>query len=1087
MKKILYIIFTICLIGIFSNTVKADEWDDDASGDDSSTSYSGGCKGTDSCWYDQYFGFRISLIDKDGNRIVAPDGKITNSADYWNSIPTGNVYSVRATPNRFEVLLGTVADTFASGATTAYKISIQDYYSNSSGNYIVNYFNDILNKPENESIEVKFLESMGLNKEEVKKLCNQRMLLLVEPLFSVAKSNGKIYTGTGTEIARLMYRESGFGHAKSISYKGTIPKAIMTPNNIASIPSLIPVSNFTKGSTGPDINKLLYVSGNKIYGYAMGIWDYSASLDCPSGCEATPNDLPKCCDLPQNRNKIPECCGLEENKNKIGCKPDLCTFFDTSENFISITNDCKEGTKSYIRDTEKWECIFESRNSTVANIKNHFYEWENRYCSVFCRESIVYEFPDNNMNVFAGRRFTLGYTGFSPTLGPIAFTGRSECRINSSTGAIRWDLFKTDWANANTAVKIAWDNYQIEVKKDDSIANYKQSSTYDCASYCDHNDHGVKCCKSATRDCDDCYYGDPKECVKKWIPGKWENGIYIPGKYDPCATTKDTCRYGCSTYYCKSGQRDTAYYHGKTRTPTEQTYINTDNVTLKINTNSWCTSCGNSFTSTKCTPDTTYTASRRNTYNSAVNTRDGYLRTLKECNNFQRTYNEFRPVTFFQYEEEYYGGEIYRLSDNLEIRAQTNYFSGATLNTEHKWNTSSYVGNSNKFIYSYDVYGKNDVIAKWVCDTLRQKCYSTNETYPTNDWIKSFTTKEFDYVLPNNVYRFVDKPSGFSYHVPQNENSYDLGFSSLPIHYSRAPGVYDFSIDYKTFGPNHKFNKFIFDGAYVNISYGEDLSIYSFLWNNTTLNRLINDCEQGGHHLGHSFVSQIGSRLGEFLASGCANTYGCVMSGSSKVQCNKYQDTNGVWRTASGNSYYSVYNQLRACVQSKVVSTTGSIAFNEDTKYECEYNVRNRVMCPPGSCDEQVGLSVIYRNINLSDPFPGLSGTGRKPGNNWSVSYYINTYITNNRGVTTDRVYFDRDPLYKITLTPAVIKSIRQYNRRQTQLDEGYADFKMRCLLNGEKCLSGFIRESSFTNLFSGCGISGKQINPSRCASNEAW
>ena len=1053
MKKILYFIFTICLIGVFSSTVKADEWDPNIGGD-GDTNYTGSCSGKDSCWLN-YWGFRLSLVDSTGSRVATVTNgvtKVSNSKDFLrlaaSSANMNSIYSVASKPNRYEVLSGSVADTFTKGVYDYEGIGIKDFYNIGPNSVVKDYLNGILNVPNDDSAERALLLKLGVEKEKAEELCGGTDLyLLIEPLF-VIRGGSNNYVGTGTEIARLIYKNN-YTWIKSIVYKGTVPLSVTTPES--GMPKVINVNNFTKGSTSPDVDKVRFASGSNVYGYALGFFSINKFLDCTpkkSYCELNPNDLPRCCSLPQNVNKIPECCGLPENQGKPGCVPDLCNFnLD-----VSITNNCNKGTTGYVNDINDWKCIFASRDSSVANIRNHFYEWENRYCSVFCRESVAYAFPDDNMNVFAGRRFTLGLSGFTPSLAPIEFTGRSECRTTSPTGSIRWDLFKTDWANANTAVKTAWDNYQISIKRDYAADTATKERRSECG--CVYNTSHNSCCtaEKSVYHSRTCSYS----CNCTTTNGK---------------TSCSTCTYDCSyyTYPCTAPNNTYHYKYFPSTVYYNRGYGN-ENVTPA----SYCSR-----------PDYG-TSTNRVIYNNAVATRDGYLRTLKECNNFQRTYNEFHPVTFFKYEELIYGGQTYKLDDNLETRAQTSFFYGSSYSSR-TWDTSSYLNNTNKFIHNYSSYGRTDQIDKWVCDTTGITCYNTRETYPINTMIKQFTTKEYDYVLPKNIYRFIDKPSGTSYDYSPGANSYDIGYSNLPVHYSREPGAYDFTIDYKTFGPNQKFNKFIFEGAYVDISYGEDLSIYSYLWNNTTLNRLINDCEAGGHHLGHSFVSQIGSRLGEFLASGCANTYGCVMSGSSKVQCKRYQDTSGTWRTASGSSYYTAYNQLRACVQSKVVSTTGTVAFNEDTKYECEYNVRNRVMCPPGSCDEQVGLSVIYRNINLSDPFPGLAGTGRTPGNNWNVSYYINTYIKNNRGVDTDRVYFDRDPLYKITLTPAIIKSIRQYNQRQLQLDDGYSDFKMTCLRNGEKCLSDFIRESSFTNLFSGCGISGRQINPSRCVSNEAW
>lgn len=143
-----------------------------------------------------------------------------------------------------------------------------------------------------------------------------------------------------------------------------------------------------------------------------------------------------------------------------------------------------------------------------------------------------------------------------------------------------------------------------------------------------------------------------------------------------------------------------------------------------------------------------------------------------------------------------------------------------------------------------------------------------------------------------------------------------------------------------------------------------------------------------------------------------------------------------------------------------------------ETEYECEYNVNKLVQI-------DTGLSVIFRSIALNSPFPGMSGSNTRPrGTNWSSSTDVSRYITNNRGVTQDRIYYDKDPLYEIILTPATILEIREYNSQTS-----YSDFNLNCS-NGQRCLSQFIRNSQFSNLFKGCGLNDSS---SKCNSGEAW
>lgn len=116
----------------------------------------------------------------------------------------------------------------------------------------------------------------------------------------------------------------------------------------------------------------------------------------------------------------------------------------------------------------------------------------------------------------------------------------------------------------------------------------------------------------------------------------------------------------------------------------------------------------------------------------------------------------------------------------------------------------------------------------------------------------------------------------------------------------------------------------------------------------------------------------------------------------------------------------------------------------------CIYNVDG---CDPGVCvpknegggNSNGGIEVIYRVIDLNDPFPN-----RNPGDNWSGN---ESYITNNRGVSSDDVY-GLEPLYTIELDPSSIKNIRNDNK-----DVDYGSFEDLSCTNGEDCESGYLKE----------------------------
>lgn len=83
--------------------------------------------------------------------------------------------------------------------------------------------------------------------------------------------------------------------------------------------------------------------------------------------------------------------------------------------------------------------------------------------------------------------------------------------------------------------------------------------------------------------------------------------------------------------------------------------------------------------------------------------------------------------------------------------------------------------------------------------------------------------------------------------------------------------------------------------------------------------------------------------------------------------------------------------------------------------------------CINGDCVE--GLSLIYRSVDLNNPFPGGNNNSdsRTAGENW---FGNENRITNNRGLNGTELYssIDIKPLYYFKFTPSLIKDIRKYN-----------------------------------------------------------
>lgn len=99
-----------------------------------------------------------------------------------------------------------------------------------------------------------------------------------------------------------------------------------------------------------------------------------------------------------------------------------------------------------------------------------------------------------------------------------------------------------------------------------------------------------------------------------------------------------------------------------------------------------------------------------------------------------------------------------------------------------------------------------------------------------------------------------------------------------------------------------------------------------------------------------------------------------------------------------------------------------------------------------------------FRTIDLDNPFPARDGSSRLPGTNWlGKDNYVRAYITYNRGVEGNEVY-NKEPIYKITLTPSDMVKIREYNKTNDYSDINDPVKNLVCIgENNTSCLSPFL------------------------------
>ena len=153
----------------------------------------------------------------------------------------------------------------------------------------------------------------------------------------------------------------------------------------------------------------------------------------------------------------------------------------------------------------------------------------------------------------------------------------------------------------------------------------------------------------------------------------------------------------------------------------------------------------------------------------------------------------------------------------------------------------------------------------------------------------------------------------------------------------------------------------------------------------------------------------------------------------------------------------------------KEAAKEGKLDYN---KVYCDYEVTNGIVpneFNPNKPDESSGVTLIYRPIDLYNPFPSIDGKGRETGANWCDSKscsnknnVVEKYILNNRDVVSDAVY-GLEPMYSFELTPTIINQIREYNRNNVYDYYDYDDETKTGMVcdkgTGKHCISDYLTE----------------------------
>lgn len=176
--------------------------------------------------------------------------------------------------------------------------------------------------------------------------------------------------------------------------------------------------------------------------------------------------------------------------------------------------------------------------------------------------------------------------------------------------------------------------------------------------------------------------------------------------------------------------------------------------------------------------------------------------------------------------------------------------------------------------------------------------------------------------------------------------------------------------------------------------------------------------------------------------------------------------------------YYGFDGQLTTKAKYEEKCSDGN---NGKCPVPCEYGCCPSGICAPMPmvngmivCPGITGNRIIYRTIDLNNPFPAQNGLGRSTGDNWcfynitNKSYnceknnaIVNYQILNGRNASGNKIY-SNTPLYKFHLDSNIITKIKNYNSK----NKDYADSStLKCNSKTGICQSKMFRDDNVVTI----------------------
>lgn len=451
------------------------------------------------------------------------------------------------------------------------------------------------------------------------------------------------------------------------------------------------------------------------------------------------------------------------------------------------------------------------------------------------------------------------------------------------------------------------------------------------------------------------------------------------------------------------------------------------------------------------------------------------------------------------------------------------------VNSEENSSNATTVLDSFRRESEYDFKGKTGTVSFKYNETYDDSHYNMDDTEElrvydeANNYTYSIDRGTLNmevtryYTLPENYYQYIRKQDGLSMKVKPSTNLgyyINVGIPNLPVSFNNTGDngiAADIQFLYKL-PTNDKYSK-------INKAYIE---------NNSYLDT---DNETGNVYKRYKTNQMVDGDQELLNNSACAKMFGinnssfetCVSNRQNNSIGDTDKNANCIANSEITNSTKSGYSCL--VLTSDDDNSSGDTCRIENGKYydfngneitkeeydricpsnipsycpsTCEYGCCPSGECAPmpdGTCPGSGGIDVIYRTIDLVNPFPGQNAEQRNTGSNW-CSYNIKTqtidckynnqtvknYITREKGGTEHggEVYREDHVLYEVTLDSSTIGKIRDYND-----DNKYDDWDLSCyneedsnvttdsrVTYGKACKSEFLRDFLRSNVSGKCASS---------------